>query len=82
VQEFQVLRVLKPAVRMKAQTDSNNRGQKYFICRKEKIKIAYWGMLGDPETGDPLGQGGEWGFIAFFVLPEDGDALQMQTGVP
>jgi hypothetical protein len=22
-------------------------------------------MQGDPETGDPVGQGGEWGFIAF-----------------
>jgi hypothetical protein len=65
VQEFQVLRVLEPALRMKAQTDSNSRGQKDFICRKfrcrkEKRIIAYWGMQGDSETSDPMGQGGEW----------------------
>jgi hypothetical protein len=85
-QEFQVLRVLKPALRMKAQTDSNRRGQKDFICRefswrKEKRKTAYWRMQGDPETRDPLGQIGEWGFLAYFALPEGGDAFQMQTGV-
>jgi hypothetical protein len=34
-------------------------------------------MQGDPETGDSAGQGGEWGFIAFFALPEGGDAFQM-----
>jgi hypothetical protein len=51
-----VLRVLEPALRMKAQTDSNSRGWKDFIC---------WRMQGDPETGDPVGQGGDWGFIAF-----------------
>jgi hypothetical protein len=37
---------------MKAQADSNSRGQKDFICRefswrKEKRKIAYWRMQGD-----------------------------------
>jgi hypothetical protein len=25
-------------------------------------------MQGDPETSDPLGQGGEWGFIAYFCI--------------
>jgi hypothetical protein len=59
-----VLRVLEPALRMKAQTDSNSRGWKAFICRefswrKEKRKTAYWGMQGDLETGNPMGQGGE-----------------------
>jgi hypothetical protein len=29
-----MLRVLEPALRMKAQTDSNSRGQKDFICRE------------------------------------------------
>jgi hypothetical protein len=29
-----VLRVLETALRMKAQTDSNSRGQKDFICRE------------------------------------------------
>jgi hypothetical protein len=66
-----VLRVLEPALRMKAQTDFNSRGQKHFIYRelswrKEKRKTAYWGMQGDPETDDPMGQGGEWGFIPYF----------------
>jgi hypothetical protein len=65
MQEFQVLKVLEPALRMKAQTDSNSRGWKdficrEFICREEKRKSAYWGMQEDPETGDPMGQGGEW----------------------
>jgi hypothetical protein len=60
VQEFQVLRVLEPALRMKAQADSNSRGWKDFICREEKRKTEYWRMLGDPETGDPMGQGGKW----------------------
>jgi hypothetical protein len=70
VQEFQVLSVLELALRMKAQTDSNNRSQRDFICRKfswrkEKRKTAYWRMQGDPEAGDPVGQCGEWGFIAY-----------------
>jgi hypothetical protein len=68
---------------MKAQTDSNSRCQKHFICREficreEKKNMAYWGIQGDPETGDPMSLGGEWGFIAFFVLP----AFQMQMGIP
>jgi hypothetical protein len=60
IQEFQVLRVLQPALRIKAQTYSNSKGQKDFICREEKGKTAYWGMQGDPETVDPVGKGGEW----------------------
>jgi hypothetical protein len=49
-----VLRVLEPALRMKAQTDSNSIVQKNFIYRelswrKEKRKTAYWGMQGDPD---------------------------------
>jgi hypothetical protein len=80
-----VLRVLEPALRMKAQTDCNSRGRKDFICRefswrKEKRKTAYWGMQGDPETGDPMGQGGKWVY-SLFALPDGGDAFQMQTGV-
>jgi hypothetical protein len=53
VQEFQVLSVLEPALRKKAQTDSNSRGQKDFICREEKKKTAWWGMQRDLETGGP-----------------------------
>jgi hypothetical protein len=30
-----VLRVLEPALRMKAQEDSSSRGRKDFICREE-----------------------------------------------
>jgi hypothetical protein len=49
MQEFQVLRVLEPALRMIAQTESNSRDWKDFICRefscrKEERKTAYWGM--------------------------------------
>jgi hypothetical protein len=49
MQEFQVLGVLELAMRMKAQADSNSRGQKDFICREftcreEKRKTVYWGM--------------------------------------
>jgi hypothetical protein len=62
-----VLRVLEPSLRMKAQAVSNSRGQKDFICKEEKRKTAYWRMQGDTETGDPVGQGGEWGFIAFCI---------------
>jgi hypothetical protein len=58
------------------------RGQKDFICREEKRKTAYWRMQRDPETGDSVGQGGEWGFIAFFPLPEGRDAFQMQMDIP
>jgi hypothetical protein len=63
-----MLRVLEPALRMKAQADSNSRGQKDFICREfswrksleSLLKDCILRMQGDPETGDPLGQGGEW----------------------
>jgi hypothetical protein len=60
-----MLRVLEPALRMKAQADSNSRGRKDFIYRefswrKEKRKTAYWRMHGDLETADSVGQGGEW----------------------
>jgi hypothetical protein len=86
MQEFQVLRVLEPALRMKAQTDSNHRSQKDFICRefswrKEKRKIAYWRMQGDLETSDPVGQGGECSFIAYLHCLIAGNAFQMQTGI-
>jgi hypothetical protein len=40
VQEFQVLRVLEAALRMKVQVDYSNRGWKDFICREEKRKTA------------------------------------------
>jgi hypothetical protein len=50
---------------MKVQAGSNSRGRKDFICREEKRKTACWRMQGDLETSDPMGQGGEWGFIAF-----------------
>jgi hypothetical protein len=40
MQEVQVLRVLEPALRMKAQVDSSSRDWKDFICREEKRKTA------------------------------------------
>jgi hypothetical protein len=49
---------------MKAQVDSNSRGRKDFICREEKRK-ASWEHAGGPETSDPMGQVGDWVFIAF-----------------
>jgi hypothetical protein len=70
-----VLRVLEPALRMKAQTDCNSRGWKDFICREEKRKTAYWRMQGNPENGDPIG------FYSLFALPDGRDAFQMQTGI-
>jgi hypothetical protein len=41
MQEFQVLRVLEPTLRMKAQADSSSRGRKDFICREEKRKTVW-----------------------------------------
>jgi hypothetical protein len=64
-----VLRVLEPALRMKAQVDGlHNRDQKDFICRDKKRKTAWWGMQGNPETSGPMGQGGDWVFIAFLSI--------------
>jgi hypothetical protein len=63
MQGFQVLRVLEPALRMKAQTLTAEVGKILFVenlVGEEKRKTAYWRMQGDPETGDPVGQGGEW----------------------
>jgi hypothetical protein len=82
-----VLRVLEPALRMKAQTDSNSRGRKDFICRefswrKEKRKTAYWRMQRDPETSDPLSQVGEWGFIAYLHCLMAGDANRRKQAFP
>jgi hypothetical protein len=37
---FQVLRVLRFALRVKVEVDSGSRGQKDFICREEKRKAA------------------------------------------
>jgi hypothetical protein len=82
VQEFQVLRVLEPALRMKAQTYSNSRDWKDFICRefswrKEKRKTAYWEMQGDPKPVIQWARVGS-GFYSLFALPEGRDAFQMQ----
>jgi hypothetical protein len=38
--EIQVLRLLEPALRIKAQANSSSRGQKDFIYREEKRKTA------------------------------------------
>jgi hypothetical protein len=52
---------------MKAQVDSSSRGRKYFILREEKRKAA-WVHAGDLETGGPMGQVGNWVFIALFCI--------------
>jgi hypothetical protein len=66
---------------MKAQADSSSRGRKGFMCREEKRKTAWWGMQGDLESDNPVGQGGDWILYLFCVLPEGRDAFQMQMGV-
>jgi hypothetical protein len=76
VQKFQVFRFLAPALRMKAQTESNSRGQKDFICREGKRKTAYWGMQGVPKPVIPWVRVGSE-FYSLFALPEGGDAFQM-----
>jgi hypothetical protein len=62
-QEFEVLRVLEPALRMKAQKYCNSRGQKDFICRefncKKEEKDFIWHHESDSKPGDSLCQGGE-----------------------
>jgi hypothetical protein len=70
MQEFQVLRVLEPALRMKAQVDSSSRGRKYLICREEKRKTAWWGLHVVPCVRD-----------LFCVLPEGRDVFQVYTGI-
>jgi hypothetical protein len=52
---------------------TKSRYQKDFICRefswrKKKRMTAYWRIQGDPETCDPMGQDGKWGFIAYFCI--------------
>jgi hypothetical protein len=80
MQEFQVLRVLEPILRMKAQVDSSSRGQKDFICREEQRKTAWWSMQGDPETSGPLGQIGDF-YSPFCILPQGGVVSLVQTEV-
>jgi hypothetical protein len=53
---FQLLKVLGSALRLKAEVDSSNRGEKDFICREEKRKAA-WGHAAGLETGSPMSCG-------------------------
>jgi hypothetical protein len=53
---------------MKAQVDSSSRGRKDFICSKEKRKTAWRRMQGALETGGPVGQVGDWVFIAILII--------------
>jgi hypothetical protein len=69
MQEFQVLRVLEPALRRKhRQTLTAEVGKILFIenlvgeKRRERLHI---GECRGTRTGDPMGQGGEWDFIAY-----------------
>jgi hypothetical protein len=65
---FQVFRGLRSTLIMKTQADSSSRDQKDFICREKKRKAA-WVHAGPPETGGPMGQVGNWVFIAFLYCP-------------
>jgi hypothetical protein len=55
---FQLLRVLGSALRLKAEAGLSSRDQKDFICREEAACI--W-------TQKPMGQVGNWVFKAFFI---------------
>jgi hypothetical protein len=46
--------------------------------RRERLHAS---MQWDPETSGPMGQVGNWVFIAFFVLPKGGDVTQVQTAL-
>jgi hypothetical protein len=74
--------VLDPALRMKAQKDSNSRGQKDFICREQNRKTVWQRMQGDLEPVVLWVRVGS-GFYSFFLcaLPEGRDAFQMQMGI-
>jgi hypothetical protein len=68
---------------MKAQTDSNSRGRKDFIYRKEKEKDCIVGNAGG--TWKPVVPWIRVGirFYSLFlcILPEGRDAFQMQMGI-
>jgi hypothetical protein len=74
VQEFQVLRVLKPVLRMKVQTDSNSRGWKDFICRefiveKRRERLHIGECRGTWKRVIPWVRVGS-GFYILFALPD------------
>jgi hypothetical protein len=80
-----VLRVLEPALRMKAQTDSNRRSQKDFICRelvreKRREKLHIGECRGTRKPVIPWVRVGS-GFYSLFALPDGRDAFQMQMGI-
>jgi hypothetical protein len=80
-QEFQVLRVLEPALRMKAQTDSNSRVGKILFVEKRRERLHIGECRGTQKPVIPWVRVGS-GFYSLFALPDGGDAFQMQTGVP
>jgi hypothetical protein len=68
-----MLRVLEPALRMKAQTPTAEVG-----------KILFAENLAGEKRRERLHIGecrGEWGFIAYLHCLIAGDAFQMQTGI-
>jgi hypothetical protein len=54
-----VLKVLESALRMKTQVDSSSKVRKILFVEKRGGKL-HEDMQGDPETGGPVGQVGDW----------------------
>jgi hypothetical protein len=75
---FQSLRVLGSALRMKAEADSSSRDQKDFICREEK---GYMGHAVGPRNRWSQGSGWKPGSHSLFLLPKGRDVSQVQTNI-
>jgi hypothetical protein len=57
LRNFQLLRVLRSILTLKAEVVLSSREQKDFICREEKRKAAWKHAVG-PENSGPVGQVG------------------------
>jgi hypothetical protein len=66
---------------MKAQVDSRSRDRKDFICKEEKRKTP-WGHAGGLKSCGPVGQGGNWVFIAFFYCPRVEMSIRCKQKIP
>jgi hypothetical protein len=67
--------------------DSSSRGWKDFICREEKRKASWRHAVGpgkqqNLETSGPVGQVGNWVFIAFFYCPRVEMSLMCKQKFP
>jgi hypothetical protein len=85
MQEFQVPRVLEPALRMKAQTLTAEVGNILFVenlfveKRRERLHIGE--CRGTRKPVIPWARVGSGVLYPIFALTEGGDAFQMQTGI-